>query len=64
MLKFEWNLLNYNTSFMELQLTFENPIYVSSDAKGRDILAINITEPNLFISELSQKPVNTTYLTS
>ena len=64
MLKFEWTLLSYDTTFMEIQLTFKNPIFVSSDAKGRDVLELIITEPNLFISQLSQKPVNTTYLTS
>ena len=53
MLKFEWSLLSYSTTFMELQLTFKNPIFVSSDSKGRDILVLSIIEPNLFISQLS-----------
>ena len=57
MLKFKWKLLSFDTTSMEIQLTFESPIFVSSDTYGRDILSIKILQPDFFMSELSHKSV-------
>lgn len=56
-LGFTWKTVEFSTSQVLIQLSFENPNYVSQTVFGLDKLRLQVLEPSLFISKKSFLPI-------
>lgn len=59
----DWHLIDFKSTSIRIQLTFENPLYISKN-QVKDDLSITFINPDYFISEISYEILkNNTLLT-
>ena len=49
----DWTIIDYQSTGMNIQVYFEDPLHISDDLNGKDQLVISVLDPSWFFSSSS-----------